>query len=104
MGSDLGPALESGRNRASYGLKNRGQRSGGRGSPIVQDSRERAWGLIGANGLLTATTLVLEPGDLSRFRNSKAVASHARLVPRVADSADKGHHGRITKRGTRELC
>ncbi len=56
-------------------------------------------------GLCTnaATTLVVELGDLQRFRNSKAVASYAGLVPRVANSADKTHHGRITKRGNREL-
>ncbi len=45
----------------------------------------------------------MELGDLSRFRNSKAVASYAGLAPRVANSADKSHHGRITKRGNREL-
>jgi transposase len=54
-------------------------------------------------GPLTATTLVVELGDLRRFRNSKAVASYAGLVPRVANSADKSNHGRITKRGNREL-
>ncbi len=54
-------------------------------------------------GPLTATTLVVELGDLRRFRNSKAVASYAGLVPRVANSADKSHHGRLTKRGNREL-
>jgi transposase len=54
-------------------------------------------------GPLTAMTLVVELGDLGRFRNSKAVASYAGLVPRVANSADKSHHGRITKRGNREL-
>ena len=54
-------------------------------------------------GALTATTLFVELGDLRRFRNSKAVASYAGLAPRVANSADKTHHGRITKRGNREL-
>ncbi len=54
-------------------------------------------------GPLTAITMAVELGDLSRFRNSKAVASYAGLVPRVANSADKIHHGRITKRGNREL-
>ncbi len=54
-------------------------------------------------GPLTATTMVVELGDIHRFRNSKAVASYAGLVPRVANSADNSHHGRITKRGNREL-
>ncbi len=50
-------------------------------------------------GPRTATTLIEELGDVHRFRNSKAVASYAGLAPRVANSADKSHHGRITKRG-----
>jgi transposase len=54
-------------------------------------------------GPLTATTLVVELGDLRRFRNSKAVTSYVGRAPRVANSADKIHHGRITKRGNREL-
>lgn len=54
-------------------------------------------------GPQTAVTLLYELGDLSRFRNAKAVASYAGLVPRVSNSADKSHHGSITKRGNREL-
>ena len=54
-------------------------------------------------GPLTATTLIVELGDLRRFRNAKAVASYAGLAPRVSNSADKSHHGGITKRGNREL-
>ena len=63
----------------------------------------KALALLPSVGPLTATTLAVELGDLSRFRNSKAVASYAGLVPRIANSADKSHHGRITKRGNREL-
>jgi transposase len=59
--------------------------------------------LLPSVGPLTATTLATELGDVHRFRNSKAVASYAGLAPRVANSADKSHHGRITKRGNREL-
>lgn len=54
-------------------------------------------------GPLTATTLIVALGDVRRFRNAKAVASYAGLAPRVSNSADKSHHGRITKRGNREL-
>jgi transposase len=54
-------------------------------------------------GLQTALTLVAELGDVKRFRNAKAVASYAGLVPRVANSADKAHHGAITKHGNSEL-
>lgn len=54
-------------------------------------------------GAQTATTLLREFGDVTRFRNARAAASYAGLVPRVANSADKSHHGAITKRGNTEL-
>jgi len=54
-------------------------------------------------GAQTALTLVAEFGDVSRFRNARAAASYAGLVPRVTNSADVSHHGRITKRGNKEL-
>jgi transposase len=67
------------------------------------EKASKALALLPSVGPLTATTLAVELGDLSRFRNSKAVASYAGLVPRVSNSADKSHHGKITKRGNREL-
>lgn len=54
-------------------------------------------------GPQTAMTLFYELGDVSRFRSAKQAAAYVGLVPRVADSADKHHHGRVTKRGNREL-
>jgi transposase len=54
-------------------------------------------------GPQTALTIVSELGDVSRFRDARAAASFAGVVPRVANSADKSHHGRITKRGNSEL-
>jgi transposase len=54
-------------------------------------------------GPQTALTLVGELGDVTRFTSTRAVASYAGLAPRVANSADKSHHGKITKRGNREL-
>lgn len=51
----------------------------------------------------TAATILYELGDVSRFRNAKAVASYAGLVPRVANSADRSHHGAVTKCGKSEL-
>ena len=59
--------------------------------------------LLPSVGPQTALTLVHELGDVRRFRNARAVACYAGLVPRVANSADKSHHGRLTKRGNREL-
>ena len=52
-------------------------------------------------GPLTASALVYELGDVTRFRNSLAVASFCGVVPRVNQSADKA--GRLTKRGNRGL-
>lgn len=54
-------------------------------------------------GPLTASVLVNELGDVRRFRSSRAVAAYAGLVPRVNQSADTAHHGRLTRRGNREL-
>lgn len=54
-------------------------------------------------GTQTATTLLVELGDPARFRSARAVAAYAGLVPRVAQSADKAHHGRMTKQGNPEL-
>jgi transposase len=54
-------------------------------------------------GPLTALILVHELGDVHRFKNASAVACYAGLVPRVNQSADKAHHGALTKRGNREL-
>ena len=54
-------------------------------------------------GPQTALTLVRELGDVTRFTSTRAVASYAGLAPRVANSADKTHHGKITKSGNQEL-
>lgn len=54
-------------------------------------------------GPITAGTLAAELGDVHRFRNAKAVASYAGLVPRVQQSADHQHNGRLVRHGNREL-
>ncbi len=59
--------------------------------------------MVPSVGAQTALTLVYELGDVGRFRNARAAASYSGLVPRVANSADLSHHGRITKRGNLEL-
>lgn len=51
----------------------------------------------------TALTIVAELGDVKRLHSSRAAVSQAGLAPRVANSADKQHHGRIHKRGSAEL-
>lgn len=40
---------------------------------------------------------------MKRFAGPRAVAAYAGLVPRVNQSADKAHHGRMTKQGNPEL-
>jgi transposase len=54
-------------------------------------------------GAQSAATLLAELGDATRFRNPRAVAAYAGLVPKVNQSADKAHHGRLTKQGNPEL-
>ena len=69
-------------------------------------SKEEVVGLqdhIESVGPQTALSLVRELGDVNRFKTTRAVASYAGLAPRVANSADKTHHGNITKRGNSEL-
>jgi len=69
-------------------------------------SKEEVVGLqdnLESVGPQTALSLVRELGDVRRFTSTRAVASYAGLAPRVANSADKAHHGHITKRGNSEL-
>lgn len=54
-------------------------------------------------GPQSALTIVHELGDVNRFASPRAVASYAGIVPRVANSSDKAHHGNITKRGNAHL-
>lgn len=54
-------------------------------------------------GPITSVTIWAELGDVTRFKNAKAVASYVGFVPRVNSSADNRHHGRIVNHGNREL-
>jgi transposase len=54
-------------------------------------------------GAQSAATLLAELGNPQRFTGPRAVAAYAGLVPRVSQSADKAHHGRMTKQGNPEL-
>jgi len=54
-------------------------------------------------GPQTALTLRYELGELQRFDNAKQLCAYAGLVPRVANSGDTQHHGRLTKRGNPEV-
>jgi transposase len=54
-------------------------------------------------GARTALTLEAELGALDRFGSAKQLCSYAGLGPRVTDSADRQHPGRLTKRGNAEV-
>lgn len=56
-------------------------------------------GLVGIGPVL-ALTVRAEVGTIARFRRGPELASYAGLVPRVACSADRVYHGRITKEGS----
>lgn len=53
---------------------------------------------IGAKG---AATLLSVIGNVNDFRSSKQLAAYIGIVPRVSDSNETVHHGRITKLGSK---
>jgi transposase len=64
------------------------------------DPIARALDALVGIGPVMALTLRAEIGDITRFRSGPALASYAGLVPRVDCSADRVHHGRITRVGS----
>jgi hypothetical protein len=54
-------------------------------------------------GEICAWTIRAYTDDISRFSSPKKYASFAGLAPWVQNSGDKTHHGKITKRGPKEL-
>lgn len=71
---------------------------------VAQDPRmQLAMKQLPSMGAVSVLTVISELGDAARFRDAKAVASSGGLVPRVSQSADIAHHGRLTKRGNRGL-
>lgn len=55
------------------------------------------------SGPQTAVTLLSELGDLERFQGSRAVAAYVGLAPRVSQSGEHTHLGRLTRRGNRHV-
>jgi transposase len=51
-------------------------------------------------GLVTATMIIAEIGDIQRFRSPKALCNWAGLTPRIRSSAGVTRHGRISKEGS----
>jgi len=66
--------------------------------PVVQLIRT-----IPGAGLITASTIRAYVDDIRRFATPGQLAAYAGLVPWVQNSAERQHHGRITKRGPNEL-
>jgi transposase len=50
-------------------------------------------------GRLTAVTILVETGDITRFRNIDELSAYAGLAPRVSQSGETVHHGHISKQG-----
>jgi transposase len=50
-------------------------------------------------GTLTAATILAETGDITRFDNPDQLGAYAGLAPRVSQSGETVHHGRISKHG-----
>jgi len=54
-------------------------------------------------GILRATIIYVETGDINRFKSKKAFSSYTGLVPIVRASGEKIYTGKITKAGSRAL-
>lgn len=53
--------------------------------------------------MITAMTLLVETGTVTRFKNSNHFRSFIGLIPRSNSSGDKDYHGRITHRANHHL-
>jgi len=51
-------------------------------------------------GLKVALGFISAIGDVHRFKTANQLASYFGLTPRLSQSADRSHSGRITKAGT----
>ena len=54
-------------------------------------------------GELSSAIILNGIGDIKDFDDSKKLCAYAGIVPRVSNSSDTVHHGRITKRGNKIL-
>jgi transposase len=52
-------------------------------------------------GPFTALLVRAEVGDIDRFQSGEQLASYAGLTPRVLQSGERCHYGKLTKRGNR---
>jgi transposase len=54
-------------------------------------------------GLITAMSLIVELGDINRFRGEKAFAGYLGLIPTCKNSGEKIRTGEMTPRGNKRL-
>jgi transposase len=71
-------------------------------SPAYKESVDLVKSVPGI-GVLTAVRLVLEWGDVSRFRRKEEFASFLGLIPSEYSSGEMEHKGHITKQGNRAI-
>jgi len=55
-------------------------------------------------GFFTASLLVAEIGDVNRFSNDKKTSSWATLAPRISQSGEKTHIGRVSGPGNKRVA
>lgn len=66
---------------------------------VERDVRSQRLQHAGGIGLLTATALSAEVGELDRFHSGRQFASYLGLTPREHSSGTQRHLGHVTKRG-----
>jgi transposase len=69
----------------------------------AEDERARWLQTIPGIGAYSAMVILAEIGTIERFRDKRALASYAGLVPRVRESAGKRSYGGISKQGSATL-
>lgn len=71
---------------------------------LVQDNKsvQRLMTTRGVD-VYTASVIVAECGDMTRFPTAKKVASYTGLTPRLSQSGESSRGGRITRRGPAQL-
>lgn len=69
----------------------------------AQDERVPLLVQLPGIGLVTAMTLLGAIGEIARFPSAKQLVGYAGLGSRVHDSGQRSRHGRMTKKGRRDL-
>lgn len=70
------------------------------GRQIVDPQLSKLLQSVPGIGTQTAAVLIAELGDITRFRNAKAVVAYMGLDPRVKQSGTLARNTRLTKRGS----